>query len=41
MPGDEAAIDETDGEEKDFLNIDPKDKGRKCVRHPYPWEETL
>ena len=43
MEEDEAALEETDGNEADwnheFLAKDPKDKGRKGVRPPYPWEE--
>jgi hypothetical protein len=41
-PEDEAALDETDGDEVDysseFLNYDPHDKGRKRMRYRYPWE---
>jgi hypothetical protein len=41
-PEDEAAIEETDGDEADmdseFLNYDPHDKGRKGMRYRYPWE---
>lgn len=40
---DEEAFDEAEGSEKDwdgdFLENDPKDKGRKNFRKAYPWEE--
>lgn len=43
-PEDEAAFEETDGDEKDwrhdFLENDPKDKGRKGIRRPHPWEDV-
>ncbi len=41
-PDDEAALEEADGDHTsrmhDFLLDDPKDKTRKNVRRPYPWE---
>jgi len=40
---DEAAFEETDGDEKDergeFLDNDPKDKRRKHFRRAFPWED--
>jgi len=40
---DDAAFDEAENEHTpemhDFVNYDPKDKGRKGVRPPYPWED--
>lgn len=43
-PDDEAAFEETDGDDKDwrhdFLEKDPKDKGRENIRRPYPCEDV-
>ena len=41
---DDEAFEEADGEPTpamhEFLNNDPKDKKRKNVRRPYPWEDV-
>ncbi len=43
-PEDDEAFEEAEGEHTptmhEFLNKDPKDKKRKNVRRPYPWEDV-